>query len=617
MADDVDTSYTADIMKTLYQFSREKILTDFTIHAGNKTAHCHSDILSAKSTYFKAICLSGLHEATLERSISREDGDTLDTVIKFMYLGKSNITVQNVEKVVLAAEFLNHEEMKSECENIMLKNLDVSKLMSFHKLSQKADLSNLKTACLQLAKEKFTEAAHTKWFLALTTDEVVGYLQADGLHVTTEDDVLYAIIRYINNSNEAGSVSEQYIKRLFSCARLTFCTRSTLESMSQDETIHDTLRLKILEFLQHGRHGDGNARQSYSVAYSVSAASEELAGASVHGIDSREKPPLPPRPTTEMTAKASAKLPSAKLSVASPLKTNEEVLMLGGRKPGDIIHENIVFLDKDPQDCIMTKAPICAKASNSSVCASKDNLFVSGGYDRSTKRSISKVQKCSLTHHRWVDLPDLPFPADLLGSAYVSDKLYTLGGCYSENSKIRHQYPSVNVLDLASLSWGKGQSLPTAVEAPGIAVLEDNILAVGGCSGKEWSRQTIKLNTRTGAMTRCQSMPTGDHVWNSTVVVNRYIYVLARNIFLQYDITRDQWTKLAMPLQPYHRSALVLRKNHLIMLGGHEKHDGGKKPNDGIQKYDLSKKTWSLETRKMPLPLQAHWAFVMEIPQSK
>ena len=562
MADNVDTSYTADIMKTLYQFSREKIFTDFTIHAGNKTAHCHSAILAAKSTYFKAICVSGLHEATLERSVSREEGDTLDTIIKFMYLGKSNITVQNVEKVVLAAEFLNHAEMKSECENVMLNNLDVSRLMSFHKLSQKADLSNLKTACLHLAKDKFTEVAHTKWFLALTTDEAAEYLQADDLKVTTEDDVLYAIIRYINNSNEAGPVSEQYITKLFSCARLKFCRRSTLESLSIDETILGPLRLKILEFLQHGHHGYGAARQSYSAVHSASAASE-LPKASVPGTDSREKlPPLPPRATTKMTTKASAKVssPSAKAPVASPLKTKEEVLIVGGVKTGCFIHENIMFLDKDPKDCIMAEAPICTKASNSSVCASKDAIFVSGGYDFSTQGSISKVQKFSFTNHRWVDLPDLPNPVDCHGSAYVSDKLYTLGGCFSENGQTKHQYSSVNVLDLASQSWVEGQSLPTAVATPGIAAVEENIYAVGGYTGTEWSRQTVKLNTRTGAITQCQSMPEEDRVYNSTVVVNRYIYILAGSIFLQYDTTRDQWSTLTLPLKPHYKPSMVLQK---------------------------------------------------------
>ena len=350
---DVDMNFTADIMQTLYQYSTEKILTDFKIRAGNKTAHCHSAVLSAKSTYFKSVCSSGMQEATLGRSISTdEDGATLDTVVRYIYLGRSNITVRNVEKIVLAADFLYHEEMKKECENVMLHNLDVSKLLSYHKLSQKADLSILKTACLRLAKEKFTEVAHSQWFLSLTIDEAVGYLCDDDLNVSAEDDVLLAICRWMENSSKSSTVTEDHIDVLFPCVRLKFCKRSTLETLSKDKAIMGPLRLKIFEFMQHEHYGEGAARKSYSTAHSASAASDELSRASVPGTDSKEKLPLPTKSAPKVRAKSPSKTtsPPAKAPAASPPKTKEEVVVVGGRKTGLKRHENIVLLDKDPKD---------------------------------------------------------------------------------------------------------------------------------------------------------------------------------------------------------------------------------------------------------------------------
>ena len=303
--------------------------------------------------------------------------------------------------------------------------------------------------------------------------------------------------------------------------------------------------------------------------------------------------------------------------MAPPLKTKEEILIVGGSKTGNVAHKNIVFLDKDPNDSIVTEAPLCDYAAYYSLCASKHtrDLIISGGYDHSTKRSSSKVQKFSITEYRWVELPDLPFPLDAHGSAYVDNKMYSIGGRYSENDQIKQQYSSVHVLDLVSLSWEECQSLPIAVEAPGITAIDDKIYAIGGYTGKEWSRQTVQLNTRTGAITQCQSMPKGDCVFYATVAVSQYIYALASTFFLQYNTKRDQWTELNMPLKPSYFAAMVLKQNHLIMLGGYEK--DRKNPNDAIQKYDLSSKRWSFEACKMPLPLSRHWAFVMEIPQSK
>ena len=209
----------------------------------------------------------------------------------------------------------------------------------------------------------------------------------------------------------------------------------------------------------------------------------------------------------------------------------------------------------------------------------------------------------------------MPHPVDCHGSSYNGKKLHVLGGRYRENGQNKHEYSSVNVLDLATLSWEECQSLPIAVSGPGIAAVEKNIYALGGYTGNEWSRQTIKLNTQTGRITQCQNMPKGDSVHNSTLTVNQCIYALAGTIFLQYDTKRDHWTKLTNSLKPCHAPTMVLKENHLIMLGGFEKDE--KNPNDTIQEYDLSSQTWSLEARKMPLPLTYHWAFVMEIPQEQ
>ena len=616
MAYEVDLNYTADIMQKLYEYSNENFQTDFKIRAGNKTAYCHAAVLSAKSTYFRAICASGLTEAVLAGSITKdEDGDTLDTVVRYIYLGKSNITVQNVEKVAIAANFLGHEELKHECEKILLDNLGVSKLMSHHKLSQKADMSTLKAACIQLTKENFTEVVGCEWFLALTVDEAAEYLRDNDLNVTSEDDVLHAICTWLKNSNETSTAQGKHSDKLFPCVHLKFCQRSTLDSLSKDATIVDSLRLKLLEFLHHGHHREGEPRKSYSATHSVSAASAALPRPSLPGAAARDKPPPTDKAATKIPPKASAtpSSPSAKLPVTSSQKVKEEVLIVGGRKPDENRHENIVFLDRDPKDCIMTHAPICSRARNYSACANNNTLIVSGGDTKGF--SVSKVQKFCTTDHRWVELPDLPLPADCHGSSYVGEKLYTFGGRFRENAETKHRYSSVNVLDLASLSWAEEQSLPIAVSEIGIAVVEEHIYALGGYSGKEWSRQTIKLNTRTGKTTQCQSMPKRVRVHNSAVTFHQQIYVLDKALFAQYDVNKDQWMELQLPLMPFDNPAMVLKQNHLIMLGGYEETE--KNPSDVIQEYELSSKTWSLEPRKMPLQLCNHWAFVMDIPQPK
>ena len=115
-------------------------------------------------------------------------------------------------------------------------------------------------------------------------------------------------------------------------------------------------------------------------------------------------------------------------------------------------------------------------------------------------------------------------------------------------------------------------------------------------------------------MTKCQSVPKGCCVHSSTVAVNQQIFVLAKSLFAQYDTLEDQWTELQLLIKTSYNPAMVLQHNYLILLGGCE---DMKEPNDVIQEYDLSTKKWSLQSKKMPLPLHCHCAFMMEIPQPK
>ena len=75
------------LAKTLYQYSREKRFTDFTIRAGNQTVHCHKLVLRARSPYFDSICTSGLSEAKLDKSTSPDvDIEVLKQVVRYIYL---------------------------------------------------------------------------------------------------------------------------------------------------------------------------------------------------------------------------------------------------------------------------------------------------------------------------------------------------------------------------------------------------------------------------------------------------------------------------------------------------------------------------------------------------
>ena len=195
----------------------------------------------------------------------------------------------------------------------------------------------------------------------------------------------------------------------------------------------------------------------------------------------------------------------------------------------------------------------------------------------------------------------------------MDNHFYTFGGYYSEGDETTKQYFSdVDVLDLQSRSWSHCQPLPCAVRDAGVAVVGKSMLVIGGYHGdRGWLTQTYKYNVRTGKRTRCQDMSQSDSAYHTTVAVDSLVYVLAREMFLQYDVHADQWSELPLLPQMERRNlcAMVHTQGCLLALGGYA--EDKNHPDDSVQSYNISSKKWTLAKKKMPLAVLQPWAFTV------
>ena len=205
----------------------------------------------------------------------------------------------------------------------------------------------------------------------------------------------------------------------------------------------------------------------------------------------------------------------------------------------------------------------------------------------------------------------------LHASICSENRFITVGGKYRENDSHINHHAAVCVLDLQTLTWTEWQPLHTAVRESGVAVIGTDVVVVGGYTGKEFITQTYKYDARTGKRTSCQPTPKGIAPYNRTVAVDRSVFVLNSNAstFLQYDVETDQWSELLPPLKQTHFSAMALHNGRLVVTGGYE--SGNNKPHDQVQTYDISNNTWSLGTKTMPLPLNQHFALVLNISEHR
>jgi hypothetical protein len=273
-----------------------------------------------------------------------------------------------------------------------------------------------------------------------------------------------------------------------------------------------------------------------------------------------------------------------------------------------------VFLEKGDEKPEVTAAPMLATVSTNtpSVCCNGDLLVVSGGYDLSTERSVATIQIYDANRKIWSDLPDLPHPVHLHATTIHNNSIYSIGGKNKENDQ-QKRYDTIHSYCMRSGKWTDcGARLPSAVSHPGIATVEDDIVVVGGVTDSGLTSDTCRLNVKDNRIVRCQPMPRVAVVLTSTVAVNRQVYVLSRRQFLCYDLEKDTWVRLALPVKPCLNAAMVCKQHRLVAIGGYDVKGDWKNPNDRVQVYDLNTKKWEAQ-KNMDQKLTWHWAVVMKV----
>ena len=113
------------------------------------------------------------------RTAGYATADILDSLVRFIYMGDTDITKQNVASLAIAAGITRQNELKRECESYLISNLSIQNLLAYHPLSEKAHLPKLNRECNHFSLENFSQAVSTEWFLSLSIKELEEYLQDD------------------------------------------------------------------------------------------------------------------------------------------------------------------------------------------------------------------------------------------------------------------------------------------------------------------------------------------------------------------------------------------------------------------------------------------------------
>ena len=187
------------------------------------------------------------------------------------------------------------------------------------------------------------------------------------------------------------------------------------------------------------------------------------------------------------------------------------------------------------------------------------------------------VQSAKATEDSWTPKTQMPTARSGLGLAVVDDRIYAIGGYYSDNNE---------VYDPIAETWSTKKPMPTPRGGFAIAVFENKIytfggrIKYGGSSPPELTAVNEVYDPATDTWTTKASMPT-PKAGLSANVVNGKIYLIGgftysnftshlSNENLVYDPLADSWaTATPIPTSVYDYASAVV-DNKIYVISGHE-----------------------------------------------
>ncbi|XP_059141363.1 ectoderm-neural cortex protein 1-like [Physella acuta] len=175
--------------------------TDITISVGGQTFKAHRIILTSLSDFFHPLMQlddKGTGVVKLGNNIEPADFAVL---LEFAYTGQVEITTENVQNLLVSADYLQVDYVKHECIKFMQRYLDLDNIFDVLTLASNHSLVELKACAVEFFKRNLDKISKCKQFVAefFYSDDLVLYENNLNL-ISTEREclILTAVLRYLS-----------------------------------------------------------------------------------------------------------------------------------------------------------------------------------------------------------------------------------------------------------------------------------------------------------------------------------------------------------------------------------------------------------------------------------
>lgn len=197
------SSHAENILQMFNEFREGRLFTDVVISVEGREFPCHRAMLSACSSYFRAMfCNDHRESRAMLVEINGIRADAMDTFLQYVYTGRARITTENVQFLFETSSLFQIGTLRDACAKFLEDQLDPCNCVGIQRFADAHSLKQLASRCRNYALQSFADVAQHEEFLDLRHDELEEYISSDELVISKEETVFEAVMRWVYHDME-------------------------------------------------------------------------------------------------------------------------------------------------------------------------------------------------------------------------------------------------------------------------------------------------------------------------------------------------------------------------------------------------------------------------------
>ncbi len=260
--------YKARVWEDLRNLFQQNELTDVMLSAEGQSIPCHRVLLAAASKFFHDKFV--IHPESLEHNLLDIEGidfETLTDIVYFVYNGRITLTLETIEKFILASVSLMLPELTNMCKDFLIHILenDTSACIDIHRIAKSVSLTEIRDIAFQVMVKNFQEVSNVNVFKEMSQTDLKDYISDERLNVGNTNPVFEAVVTWVKH--DVGNRKSSF-GTLMANVKLSDCSTHFLGKVVRREPLTEAVKClqNIFDAMYHHATSPqkcGTARRGY------------------------------------------------------------------------------------------------------------------------------------------------------------------------------------------------------------------------------------------------------------------------------------------------------------------------------------------------------------------